>query len=109
MWAATLAALDDETLPVQHRVWVRMTRPLALVEDTALLAAPNDFAKEILESRLRPVIAAALSSQLGRDIRVAVTVDPTIPDPVDGDDGDDDERHGHRPRRCSSSGASSSA
>ena len=62
-----------------------MTRPLALVEDTALLAAPNDFAKEILESKLRPVIAAALSSQLGRDIRVAVTVDPTIPEPSEGD------------------------
>ena len=80
VWAATLASLDDDALPAQHRAWIRLTRPLALVEDTALLAAPNDFAKEILESRLRPVIAAALSSQLGRDIRVAVTVDSTPPE-----------------------------
>ncbi len=85
VWASTIAALDDETLPVQHRAWVRLTRPLALVEDTALLAAPNDFAKDVLESKLRPVIAAALSSRLGRDIRVAVTVDSTIQDSGDGD------------------------
>ncbi|BEP13172.1 hypothetical protein acdb102_14830 [Acidothermaceae bacterium B102] len=85
VWASTIAALDDETLPVQHRAWVRLTRPLALVEDTALLAAPNDFAKDVLESKLRPVIAAALSSRLGRDIRVAVTVDSTIQDGGDTD------------------------
>ena len=79
VWAAALASLDENDLPAQHRAWIRLTRPLALVEDTALLAAPNDFAKEVLESRLRPIIAAALSAQLGRDIRVAVTVD-SVPD-----------------------------
>ncbi|MDX6200936.1 MAG: chromosomal replication initiator protein, partial [Frankiales bacterium] len=79
LWASALASLDDDSLPAQHRAWIRLTRPLALVEDTALLAAPNDFAKEVLESRLRPVIAAALSRQLGRDIRVAVTVDSSLP------------------------------
>jgi chromosomal replication initiator protein len=51
-----------------------LTRPLGLVEDTALLAAPNDFAKDYLENRLRPLIASVLSDELGRDIRVAVTV-----------------------------------
>ena len=57
-----LASLDDDDLPAQHRAWIRLTRPLALVEDTVLLAAPNDFANEVLETRLRPVIAAALSA-----------------------------------------------
>jgi chromosomal replication initiator protein len=86
VWAATLAALDGDDLPAQHRAWIRLTRPLALVEDTALLAAPNDFAKEVLESRLRPVIAAALSKELGREIRVAVTVDSSLPDEVNPPD-----------------------
>jgi chromosomal replication initiator protein len=89
VWAATLASLDGDDLPPQHRAWIRLTRPLALVEDTALLAAPNDFAKEVLESRLRPVIAAALSNQLGRDIRVAVTVDSSIPETGQADQDED--------------------
>ncbi len=76
VWHRAVASLADGALSPQHRAWVALTRPLGLVEDTALLAAPNDFAKEVLESRLRPVIAAALSAAYGRDIRVAVTVQP---------------------------------
>ena len=78
VWTRALEALPGD-LPPQHRAWLAMTRPLALVEDTALLATPNDFAKDVLENRLRPLITQALSNQLGRDIRVAVTVQPDQP------------------------------
>src|SRR5262245_48582283 len=82
VWTATLGALPGD-LPPQQRAWLAMTRPLALVEDTALLATPNDFAKEVLENRLRPLITQVLSEQLGRDIRVAVTVQPEPPPVVE--------------------------
>src|SRR2546423_6082047 len=75
VWIRAIAELDDETLPAQHRAWMRLTRPLALVQDTAVLATPNDFAREVLDTKLRPVIMAALSRQLGREVRVAVTVE----------------------------------
>ena len=74
VWAATTEELSDESLSPQQRAWLRLTRPLALVEDTALIAAPNQFAKEAIESRLRPAITEALSRRLGRPIQVAVTV-----------------------------------
>ncbi len=80
IWARALTDLAGE-LPPQQRVWIDQTRPLALIEDTALLGAPNDFAKEILETRLRPMIVAALSGELGREIRVAVTVEPGAAEP----------------------------
>src|SRR3954449_9786258 len=76
VWIRAIAELDDETLPAQHRAWMRLTRPLALVQDTAVLATPNDFAREVLDTQLRDVIVDALSRQLGRDVRVAVTVEP---------------------------------
>src|SRR5947208_4631903 len=76
VWIRAIAELDDETLPAQHRAWMRLTKPLALVQDTAVLATPNDFAREVLDTKLRDVIVAALSRQLGRDVRVAVTVEP---------------------------------
>jgi chromosomal replication initiator protein len=75
VWIRAIADLDDEVLPAQHRAWMRLTRPLALVQDTAVLATPNDFAREVLDTKLRPVIMDALSRQLGRDVRVAVTVE----------------------------------
>jgi chromosomal replication initiator protein len=76
VWARALDGLSEGQLSPQHRAWVGLTRPLGLVEDTALLAAPNEFAKDVLDSRLRPVIADALSTAYGRQIRVAVTVQP---------------------------------
>ncbi|MDA8372601.1 MAG: chromosomal replication initiator protein DnaA [Nocardiopsaceae bacterium] len=82
VWSSVLDSLDNSTLPPQQRAWLPQTRPLGLIEDTALLAAPNEFAKEILETRLRPAISQALSSALGREIRVAVTVDPGAVQPA---------------------------
>jgi chromosomal replication initiator protein len=79
VWARAVDGLSDGQLSPQHRAWVGLTRPLGLVENTALLAAPNEFAKDVLDSRLRPVIAGALSAAFGREIRVAVTVQPIDP------------------------------
>jgi chromosomal replication initiator protein len=76
LWTHAIDGLTDSAVTPQHRAWLRLTRPLGLVEDTALVAAPNEFAKDVLETRLRPFISAALSAQLGREIRVAVTVEP---------------------------------
>ncbi|WP_017624928.1 chromosomal replication initiator protein DnaA [Nocardiopsis chromatogenes] len=82
VWSSVLDGLDSNALPPHQRAWFLQTRPLGLIEDTALLAAPNDFAKEILETRLRESISRALSAELGREIRVAVTVDPTAVQPA---------------------------
>jgi chromosomal replication initiator protein len=82
----------DETLPPQHKAWLSLTRPLGIVEDTALLAAPNEFAREYLDNRLRPYIAVLLTRELGRDIHVAVTVQnpDDVQDSTDAADPADD-------------------
>jgi chromosomal replication initiator protein len=77
VWSSVLDGIDNDALPAHQRAWLPQTRPLGLIEDTALIAAPNEFTKKVLETRLYPVISRALSAHLGRDIRVAVTVDPT--------------------------------
>jgi len=83
VWTRALAELSDGSLSAQQRAWLRITKPLALVDDTAVLAAPNEFTKELLDSRLRQVLASALSSGLGRPIGVAVTVQRSAdPEPL---------------------------
>jgi chromosomal replication initiator protein len=98
VWGRVIAGLSEGALSPQHRAWVNLTRPLGLVEDTALLAAPNDLVKEVLESRLRPVVAGALSAAYGREIRVAVTVQPQEPTTSSYDD--EPERHEPDPNRA---------
>ncbi len=88
VWARSLDGLADLQIQPHQRAWLKLTRPLGLVENTALIATPNEFVKEQLETRLRPLVTQALSQQLGRDIQLAVTVDPapqvsTSADPAD--------------------------
>jgi chromosomal replication initiator protein len=77
VWARSLADLDDMHIEPHQRAWLQLTRPLGLVEDTALIAAPNEFVKEQLETRLRALITNALSRELARSIQLAVTVNPS--------------------------------
>jgi chromosomal replication initiator protein len=76
VWARSLDGLADLQIQPHQRAWLKLTRPLGLVENTALIATPNEFVKEQLETRLRPLVTQALSQQLGREIQLAVTVDP---------------------------------
>ena len=78
VWARSLDELDQMHIEPAQRAWLQLTRPLGLVENTALIATPNEFVKEQLETRLRSLITNALSRELGRSIQLAVTVDPAV-------------------------------
>jgi chromosomal replication initiator protein len=85
VWNRTLAGLGD--VSPRHVAFLRLTRPMALVGGTALIAAPNDFARDVIENRLRPVLTEALSAELGREVMIAVTVDPEATDADPSDRG----------------------
>jgi chromosomal replication initiator protein len=84
VWARALENSLNESVPSQQRVWLGMTRPFGLMNDTVVLAAPTDFARDVLENRLRPLISHALSKEFGRPMRVAVMVDPSAAGPEPG-------------------------
>jgi chromosomal replication initiator protein len=71
----------------QHRAFLSLTRPLGLLKGVGatnlLVAAPNAFAKDVLETRLRAVISEVLSRELGEKTNIAVTIDESleIPNP----------------------------
>jgi chromosomal replication initiator protein len=77
VWTRSLDGLAGMGLQASQLAWLRLTRPLGLVENTALIATPNPFVKEYLETKLRPLVIHALSKELGRPIQIAVTVDPS--------------------------------
>src|SRR5260370_4476140 len=76
IWARSLNDLADMQIEPYHRAWLQLTRPLGLVENTALIATPNEFPKDQLENRLRVLITNALSRELARTIHLAVSIDP---------------------------------
>src|SRR5699024_6658982 len=60
--------------------FIRLTKPLGVIDDTILLAVPSEFAKDYIETRARESIISALSTALDRTVRIAVTVDPSLED-----------------------------
>jgi chromosomal replication initiator protein len=81
----------------QQRAWIRLTRPLGLVEDTALFAVPNDWAREYFEDRLRPLIATMLSAELGHEVRVATTVDERTDEAASDEEADPEDAEADEP------------
>ncbi|MEU5250697.1 chromosomal replication initiator protein DnaA [Streptomyces longwoodensis] len=85
VWPRVLEQLLGEGrgqgVEVKDEHWLRRTQPLALVADTALLAVPNEFAKNVLEGRLAPIVSESLTRECGRPIRIAITVDDSAGEP----------------------------
>ena len=79
-----------DSLPPNQRVWLASSKPLMLAENTAVVAVPNEFTRNQLEGRLRTRIEDTLSEQLGKPVRLAVSVDPDLD--VDGDLAGDPRR-----------------
>lgn len=72
--------VDD--LQPNQRAWLRASEPVTLHESTAIVAVPNDFTRTQLEGRLRGQLEDALTLRFGREIRIAVTVNPLLEEAV---------------------------
>ncbi|MDH6134619.1 chromosomal replication initiator protein [Kitasatospora sp. MAA4] len=86
-WAKVVERLvNDTSVGDKDKLWVQRTQPMWMMHDTALLAAPNEWAKQVLEGRLLPQLTDGLSQQFGRPVRIAVMVDanaaPPSPSPA---------------------------
>ncbi|MQS13187.1 chromosomal replication initiator protein DnaA [Streptomyces kaniharaensis] len=88
VWARVVERLvSDPDIGEMDKQWVQRTQPMWMMHDTALLATPNERAKQVLEGRLLPQLTEALSRELSRPVRIAVMVDanavPTTPAPAE--------------------------
>src|ERR1700730_4090093 len=85
IWARSLDDLTEMQIEPYQRAWLQLTRPLGLVENTALIATPNEFVKDQLENRLRSLITNALSREIGPSVQLAVIIDPPAAPPPAAD------------------------
>jgi len=98
-----------EDLQPNQRAWLRSSEPVTLHESTAIVAVPNDFTRNQLEGRLRGQLEDALTVALGREIRIAVTVNPALEEASSDRDATVDEsmsRHGDMSTHRRDSGGS---
>ncbi|MBN9328289.1 MAG: chromosomal replication initiation protein DnaA [Cellulomonas sp. 73-145] len=79
VWGHVVANLEQSPdITPRQLAFVRLARPLALVDGTLLLAVGNELTKEYLETRVRAEVTDALRESLQREARFAITVDPSV-------------------------------
>ncbi len=78
VWQDALATLAESGLPAHQRALLGLGRLVGLLDGTALVAVPNEFTKDFLETKGRQDLVAVLSQHLQKQVRLAVTVDPTL-------------------------------
>lgn len=72
-WDAVLDKADPAA-----RAWLRNTKPLTVHESTLMIAVPNEFTRERIESRQRVQIEEVLSDLFHRSMRLAITIEPDL-------------------------------
>jgi chromosomal replication initiator protein len=79
VWSAAMAQLEvSPDITPRQLAFVRLAKPLGLLDGTMLLAVGNDLTKDYLETRVRQEVSDALAAALGREARFAITVDPSL-------------------------------
>jgi len=78
LWAKVLSTLAEDRVSIQHRSFLKDAKVKGILDDTVLIAVGNDFAKTVLEQKVRTHVLAALAAELGTEVTLAVTVDPSL-------------------------------
>ncbi|MGA4506701.1 chromosomal replication initiator protein DnaA [Propionibacteriaceae bacterium G1746] len=77
------------------RAWLSSTKPLTVHESTVMVAVPNEFTREHIETKLRHQLEEYLSDAFHKSMRLAITIEPDLelnleaPERVD-DNGEDE-------------------
>lgn len=103
LWAQVVAELNGESEAAQHgsappnadgfnrpltpqqRAWLKLVKPLTIVEGFALLSVPSSFVQNEIERHLRIQITDALSRRLGQRVELGVRIAPPSADDAPDD------------------------
>ena len=78
-WAAAIELLREENaLSNSQSAFVTMAQPLASVDDVFMIAVGSPFVKDKIEDHVAELMTERLSAILGRDVRLMISVDPSI-------------------------------
>lgn len=64
------------TLTHQQKAYLKLARPIVLVQGYAVLATPHSMAKHVVENDLGEYISKVLSKQMGHPCSLAVSIEP---------------------------------
>ncbi len=86
IWQETLNIVKKQLNMPTFKTWFENTFPLSIYQDTLIIATPNAFAKEWLESRYSSLLKQALQQVIGEETQIKFTIQNnnknTLPPPA---------------------------
>ncbi|UFJ40453.1 chromosomal replication initiator protein DnaA [Brevibacillus humidisoli] len=79
LWRKVLAKIEKTLSKPSFDTWLKATKATTLEEDALIVSAPNEFARDWLESRYSPLITDTLYETTGINMKVKFVV-PQDPD-----------------------------
>ena len=86
-WLKVVRTLqEDEDISPRLRGYLPLTKPMALVGDTLLLAVNNDTTRDVFQTQLREPLNRALIEVFGQEVQCAFSIDKDITFEAEGDE-----------------------
>lgn len=86
------------TLSMGAKVWVYSAEPISRHPGLLIVGVPDDLSRAQLESRVRPALEHALSTELGEQVRLVVTIEPALGERTTASTAPAEDQHAERPR-----------
>lgn len=80
IWKECLQVLERRLGKPTFETCLKATHPIAVSNNTLLVSVPNDFSKERLESKLKPLISEALSTITNNRLKVEYVITEATPE-----------------------------
>ncbi|MBF8984421.1 chromosomal replication initiator protein DnaA [Lutibacter sp. B2] len=74
IWQAALNLIKTELTEVSYNTWLKPIEPIALTQNTFILAVANDFSKGILEARYANLIKNAIKQITSEEYKLEFTI-----------------------------------
>ncbi len=74
IWEKTLQAVEPHMNKPSFETWLKLTRPLKMEDNCLIIEAPNEFARDWVESRYSPLLTSALRSLVQDDLEMKFVI-----------------------------------
>jgi chromosomal replication initiator protein len=78
LWNSTLQFVKTQLSDVSFDTWIRVIQPLLLKDNEIVLSVPNEFTKNILQSRYMDTISGSLKEVIGTPVYVKFILESEI-------------------------------
>ena len=74
IWEKTLQAVEPHMNKPSFETWLKLTRPLKMEDNCLIIEAPNEFARDWVESRYSPLLISTLRNLLKDDLEMKFVI-----------------------------------